>query len=104
MEKGEPVSTLISRKVAVTLPEFSFCFSKNVLYTQSGAFLTEKWPPTYSFAGRGPPPFQLHPGAPRGQRLENTVNTSVFSSSSPQQWPKTMQFTAFFVAVRQKTP
>ena len=40
----------------------------------------------------------LHPRAPRGQRLENNVNTSVFSSSSPQQWPKTMQFTAFFVA------
>ena len=73
-------------------------------YTQSGALLTEKWLPTYSFAGRGAGgPFQLHPGAPRGQRLENTVNTSVFSSSSPQQWPKTMQFTAFFVAVRQKS-
>ena len=47
-----------SRKVAVTLPEFSFCFSK-MYYTQSGAFLTEKWPPTYSLAGpaKGPPPF-----------------------------------------------
>ena len=57
------------------------------------------WP-----GGGPPPPFQLHPGAPRGQRFENTVNTSVFSSSSPQQWPKIMEFTAFFVAVRQKTP
>ena len=61
--------------------------------------------PDIFVCGRGgPPPFQLHPGAPRGQRFENTVNTSVFSSSSPQQLPKIMEFTAFFVAVRQKTP
>ena len=50
-------------------------------YTQSGAFLTEKWPPTCSFAG-----------------LENTVNTSVFSSSSPKQCPKTIQLTRVFEA------
>ena len=38
--------------------------------------------PSHSFT---PPPFQLHPSAPRGQPFENTVNISVFSSSSPQQ-------------------
>ena len=70
-----------SRRVAVTLPEFSFCFN----YSQSG--------------GRAPP-FQLHPGAAPCQRLENAVSTSVFSSSSLQEWPQTMQFRWFSVAVR----
>ena len=47
-------------------------------------------------------PFQLHPGAALCQRLENTVNTSAFSSSSLQEWPQTTQFTWFSVAVRPK--
>ena len=42
-------------------------------------------------------------GAPLDRRLQNTVNASVFSSSCLQAWPQTMQFTGFYVAVRQKT-
>ena len=42
-------------------------------------------------------------GAPLDRRLQNTVNTGVFSPSCLQAWPQTMQFTGFYVAVRQKT-
>ena len=67
-----------SRRVAVTLPEFSFCFS----YSQSG--------------GRGPPPFN----STLARLSVNAVSTSVFRSSSLQEWPQTMQRTWFSVAVR----
>ena len=80
---------LLSRKVAVTLPEFSFCFSKNVLTQSCSLSLGEMVPDIFvcwpGGGGPPPPPFQLHPSAPRGQPFENTVNISVFSSSSPQQ-------------------
>ena len=69
-----------SRRVAVTLPEFSFCFS----YSQSG--------------GRGPPPFN----STLARLSVNAVSTSVFRSSSLQEWPQTMQCTWFSVAVRLK--
>ena len=78
------LSTPMSRKVAVTLPEFSFCFSKNVL-TQSCSLSLGEMVPDMAGGGAPPPPFQLHPSAPQGQPFENTVNIGVFSSSSPQQ-------------------
>ena len=78
-----------SRKVAVTLPDFSFRFSKNVLAQSCSLSHGEMVPDIFvcwpGGGGPPPPPLQLHPSAPRGQRFENTVNTSVFSSSSPQQ-------------------
>ena len=43
---------------------------------------------------------QLHPGGGLCQQLQSTVNTSVFSSSSLQEWPQTTQFAVFSVAVR----
>ena len=59
----------------------------NYVITRVDTCLTEKSPPTFTFKGRGGgalPPFQLHPGAGLCQQLQNTVNTSVFSSSSLQ--------------------
>ena len=46
---------------------------------------------------------QLHSGGGLCQQLQNTVNTSVFSSSSLEKWPQTTQWTGFSVAVRPKT-
>ena len=46
----------ISRKVAVTLPEFSFCFSKNVLTQSCSLSLGEMVPDIFVCWPGGPPP------------------------------------------------
>ena len=67
------LEAMISRKVAVTLPEFSFCFSKNVLYPELEPISLGNGPRHLRLLARGGGgPFQLHHGAPRGQRFENT--------------------------------
>ena len=53
----------ISRKVAVTLPEFSFCFSKNVLTQSCSLSLGEMVPDIFVCwpGGGGPPPLSTPP-------------------------------------------
>ena len=56
----ELVSCDMSRKVAVTLPEFSFCFSKNVLTQSCSLSLGEMVPDIFVCwpgGGAPPPPF-----------------------------------------------
>ena len=47
---------ILSRKVAVTLPEFSFCFSKNVLTQSCSLSLGEMVPDIFVCWPGGPPP------------------------------------------------
>ena len=58
------ICVLFSRKVAVTLPEFSFCFSKNVLTQSCSLSLGEMVPDIFVCwpgGGGAPPPLSTPP-------------------------------------------
>ena len=79
LEAQPNLDTTFSRRAAVTLPEFSFCFSKNVLYPELEPISLRNGPRHLRLlAGGGPFNSTL-------ARLGVNGNTSVFSSSSPQQ-------------------